>query len=102
MKIADDGEAKFGVRECGGTGCVDVLENKYTRNAQVILRTRCDGAEPAAVTMRSSLKGRVCTPARIDETDVSAGLVELDVSTFSRIVYKESSGYGSEARVRTP
>jgi hypothetical protein len=35
--------------------------------------------------MRSSLKGRVCTPARIDETDVSAGLVELDVSTFSRI-----------------
>ena len=102
MEIADGGEAKFGVLECGGTGCVDVLENKYTRNVQVVLRTRSDDAEPAAVTMRISLKARVCTPARIDETDVLAGLVELDVSTFSRIVYKESSGYGSEARVRTP
>ena len=102
MEIADGGEAKFGVRECGGTGCVDVLENKYTRNAQVVLRTRSDDTELAAVTMRVSRQARLCTPARIDETDVSAGLVELDVSTFSRIVYKESSGYGSEARVRTP
>ena len=65
MEIADGGEAKFGVRECGGTGCVDVLENKYTRNVQVVLRTRSDDSEPAAVTMRISLKARVCTPARV-------------------------------------
>jgi hypothetical protein len=98
MEIADGGEAKFGVRECGGTGCVDVLENKYTRNVQVVLRTRSDDSEPAAVTMRISLKARVCTPARIGETDVSAGLVELDVSTFSRIVYKECASSTRNAK----
>ena len=98
MEIADGGEAKFGVRKCGGTGCVDVLENKYTRNAQVVLRTRSDDTELAAVTMRVSRQARLCTPARIDETDVSAGLVELDVSTFSRIVYKECASSTQNAK----